>query len=54
MAADGSAVARDHRWALTVWLLTEDLSSIAYDPEIEARHFAHLQESAARWGVGTV
>jgi Rps23 Pro-64 3,4-dihydroxylase Tpa1-like proline 4-hydroxylase len=32
-----------HRWALTVWLHTDDASAIHYDPAAEARHFPGLQ-----------
>ena len=37
-----------HRWALTVWMHTEDIASIRYDPEAEARHFPGLQAGAAK------
>lgn len=39
-SASGEA---SHRWALTVWLHTDDLASIEFDPEMEAAHFAGLQ-----------
>ena len=29
----------EHRWALTVWLHTDDPASISFDPDAEARHF---------------
>jgi hypothetical protein len=37
-----------HRWALTVWMHTEDIASIRYDPDAEARHFPGLQAGAAK------
>ena len=41
-----------HRWALTVWMHTDDARSIAHDPEAEARHFPGLQEADARAAAG--
>ena len=29
----------EHRWALRVWLHTDDPASISFDPDAEARHF---------------
>ena len=31
---------KDFRWALTVWVHTEDLSTIAFDADAERRHFS--------------
>ena len=30
---------REYRWALTVWLHTDDLGTIAFDADAEQRHF---------------
>ena len=38
-----AACEAEYRWALTIWLHTDDPQAIAFDEAMEARHFAGLQ-----------
>lgn len=33
----------ENRWALTVWLQTEDPTAIDFDPEAESKHFVSMK-----------
>ena len=41
-----------HRWALTVWLQTDDPSAISVDPEAEGRHFDFCEREGERLARG--